>query len=113
MIFANEFNPAQLSSASAEKLFSHWSISPSMFVKIIPDGTVLILIGMEFILTSKPLWNIDMDFVDIEVMQFLQLTFAAYAAQPLHAIAIYIRINPDDTTVLLYLCSGGDEIHAL
>jgi len=54
-----------------------------------------------------------MDFVDIEVMQFLQLIFAAYAAQPLHAIAIYIRINPDDTTVLLYLCSGGDEIHAL
>ena len=33
MIFADEFNPAQLSSSSAGKLFSHWSISPSMFVK--------------------------------------------------------------------------------
>ena len=33
MIFADEFNPALLSSASAGQLFSHWSISPSMFVK--------------------------------------------------------------------------------
>ena len=33
MIFTNEFIPAQLSSASAGQLFSHWSISPSTFVK--------------------------------------------------------------------------------
>ena len=33
MIFTNEFIPAQLSSASAGQLFSHWSISPSIFVK--------------------------------------------------------------------------------
>ena len=35
MIFTNDFNPAQLSSASAGQLFSHWSISPNLFVKTI------------------------------------------------------------------------------
>ena len=42
MIFADEFNPAQLSSASAGQPFSDWPISPSMFVTNI---RVLLLIS--------------------------------------------------------------------